>query len=163
MKIYCKRLAEVKREKRLLERKLNAKILITKRFIELECSPIEEYEAQLVFDAINLGFPAETAVLLTDENFVFKQINMKDYTRRKNLNVIRGLLIGTHGRTKNTVEQISGCQVRIHDNMIGIIGPAKSIEYALNGVISIIRGTRQTSVYKYLERINTQKKKHDQG
>ena len=160
-KIYCKRITEIKREKRFLERKLKVKISVNGRVITIECEPIEEYEAGLVFEAINLGFSAQTASLLTEGDYLFEKINIKDYTRRKNLDVIRSRLIGTHGGTKKTIEQISGCGIVIKDNIVGIIGPAESVEYALTAVTNIIRGTKQTNTYKYLERINTGKKSRE--
>ena len=119
---------------------------------------MDEYEASLVLDAINLGFPSKTAVLLKEEDIIFEKINIKDFTRRKNLSVIRSRLIGTHGKTKKTLEGISGCKIIIKDNAVGIIGPAESIEYVITGVTNLIRGTKQTNIYKYLERVNTKRK-----
>jgi len=156
--IYCKNLSELKREKKFLENKLNIKIKIKGRNIIISGEPLEEYEASVIIDAINFGFSAQTASLLIDEEFEFEKINIKDFARKKNLEVVRGRLIGTHGKTKSTIEQISSCHIKIKDNTVAIIGPADSIEYALTAIINIIKGSKQTNVYKYLERINRQKK-----
>lgn len=157
--IYFNRFAELKRERKFLERKLHVKIKIKGRRIELDGNPLDKYGACCVLEAINLGFSAQTASLIVSEDFVFERINIKDYTRRKDLKTVRGRIIGTHGKTKDTIEHISGCEVKIKENTIGVIGPAENIEYAVIGITNIIRGTKQTNVYKYLERINTGKNK----
>lgn len=157
--IYCDCINRLKKERKFLEKKLKIKISLKRESVVIEGEPLDEYEANLVIEAMNLGFSTETACLLTDEEFLFEKINIKDYTRRKNLEVIRARLIGTHGKTKETIEQISGCKIKIKGNTIGIIGPADSMEYALTGITNIIKGTKQTNVYKYLEKINTQKRK----
>jgi len=158
--IYCENLAELKREKKFLERDLNVKITIKGKRVTIEGEAMNEYEMSIILDAINLGFAAQTACLLKDEDFAFEKINIKDHTRRKNLTVVRSRLIGTHGKTKNTIEQISGCKIKIKDNVVAIIGPADYMEYALTALINIIKGTKQTNVYKYLERINKTKKNY---
>jgi len=160
--IYCENLAELKREKKFLENKLHIKIKIKGRIVVLEGDPLDEYEALMILDAINLGFSAQNASLLTDPNFVFEKINIKDYTRRKNLKIVKGRLIGTHGKTKKTIEQIAHCFVKIKGNTVAVIAPAEGIEYALTAIINIIKGSKQTNVYKYLERINTKIKKREE-
>mgnify|MGYP000524821328 CR=1 FL=1 len=156
--IRTNRIAEIRREKKFLERTFNLKIQITKGTVTIEGSPLDEYEATRVFEAIDLGFSAKTASILKDENFLFEIIRIKDFTRRKNLSVVRSRVIGTKGKTKDTIEQITGCKLKLKGNEIGIIGPADSMQYAITALTNIIRGTKQANAYKYLERINTQRK-----
>ncbi len=156
--IYTNRIAEIRREKKFLERKLNVEIQITGKKVIVEGSPLDEYEAMTVLEAINEGFSARTAILITSEDFVFEKINIKDFTRRKDMEVVRGRLIGTRGRTKRTIEQISGCEIKINDNTVSVIGPAENIQYAITAITNVIKGAKQSNVYKYLERINTEKR-----
>ena len=158
--IYCEKINELKREKEFLEKKLNTKIKITGKKVQIQGDSINEYESEMVIDAISLGFPARMASLLTNENFIFEKINIKNYARNKNLKVVKSRLIGTHGKTKKTIEQISGCNIVIKENMIGIICPAESTEYIITAIINLIIGSKQTNIYKYLEKINTLKKAH---
>ncbi|MDP4039359.1 MAG: KH domain-containing protein [Candidatus Pacearchaeota archaeon] len=157
--IQAKRIKEIKRSKRKLEKKLNIKIRFDKCDVLFEGESLDEYQASLIFEAINLGFSAETALLILENEITFETINIKDHTRRKNLLVVRGRLIGTRGKTKNTLEEISGCKIKIQDNIVGLIGHAENIKNATTAITNIIRGSKQTNAYKYLERINTKKKK----
>jgi len=156
--LYCKNLTELKRERRFLENKLKVKIKIQGRKIIVEGDALNEFEMESIIDAINLGFSARTASLIKEEDVVFEKINIKDYTRRKNLEIVRGRLIGTHGKTKKTLEHISGCEIKIKDNIVGIIGEAEAVTDTLIAITNIVRGSKQTNVYKYLERINAGKK-----
>jgi rRNA processing protein Krr1/Pno1 len=44
-----------------------------------------EYLVEKVIVAMEMGFDAEDAVLLKNENFSLEILNVKDYTHRKNL------------------------------------------------------------------------------
>src|SRR3989344_8473704 len=151
-------LKEIIRNKEMLEEKLNGKIKLKNKTLSIETNPFNEYEAQRVFDAINLGFSVEKALKVLDEETDFIKINIKDYSNTKNLAVVRSRLIGTNGKTKKTIEEITKCDIVIHENQVGIIGPAEIAESALVAVTNIIKGTKQANAYKYLEKINTQRK-----
>lgn len=151
---------EILRNKKKLEEKLHAKITLSGKTVKIETDPFNEFEAQRLFDAMNLGFSAEIALKVLDEEIAFIKINIKDFANTKNFNVVRSRLIGTHGKTKKTIEEITKCDISIHDNLVGIIGQAEVTESALTAVTNIIKGTKQANAYRYLERINTQKKEN---
>lgn len=158
--LYLERAREVDKHKELLERKLNVKLHRTGRKLTVEGTPFNEYEANFVFEAINFGFPVDTALMLKEEDITFKRIKVKDFTRRKDLTTVRSRVIGTQGRTKRTIETIANCHMCIQGNEVGLIGAANEIEYALTALTNLIRGSKQANVYKFLERVNTQKKKY---
>ncbi len=156
--IQIKNRKEFIRSKNKLENKLNAKITLKDKTLEIETDTLNEFEAQRVFDAMNLGFSADDSLMVLEEEISFVQINMKDYANTKNLEVVRSRVIGTHGKTKSTIEEITKCKIKVSDNIIGIIGSGEVIETAITALTNIIRGTKQANAYRYLERINTQKK-----
>lgn len=161
--IEIKNKKEVLRAKAKLEEKLKARLTLKDKILEIETDTFNEFESQRVFDAMNLGFSAEDALTTLDEEIAFVQINIKDYANTTNLEVVRSRVIGTHGKTKETVGQITKCKIKIQGNIIGIIGPGESIETALTAVTNIIKGTKQANAYRYLERINTQKREQRKG
>src|SRR3989344_25440 len=154
---------EINRTKERIESKLNAKINLNGRILTIDTDPLNEFEAQRLVDALNLGFSFNNAVKVLDEEMAFIKINIKDYANTKNLEVVRARLIGTHGKTKKTLQEITKCDISIHENEVGIIGPAEIAESALTAITNIIKGTKQANAYKYLERINTQKKSKTQN
>ena len=158
--IHFNNLKELKRAKSEIEEKLKIKISIKGRTITIDGTPMDEYEASLVLGAINIGFSAKKALSLIDEESIFKIIKIKDFTKKKNLKEVRARIIGTKGKTKRTIESISNCDIIIKNNEIGIIGNAESIEELITAVTSLIRGTKQSNTYRYLEKINKNKKQN---
>jgi len=152
------RLGEIKKEKTFLEKKLNVKIVIQGKQVVIEGAPLDEYEASLVLDAINFGFPARTAATLKEEDVVFHKLNIKDFTRRRNIEIVRSRIIGTQGRTKQTIENLADCKIIVRDNEIGVICAADEIDYAITGITNLIRGSKQANVYRFLERINANRR-----
>ena len=145
---------EIKRTKKELERKLKVKLILVGKQLSIQGKSFEEYEAQLVIEAIDLGFSAEKALLLKNEDFVFRKIHIKDHTRRKNLQEVRGRIIGTRGKTKKTLESLTGSHIMINDNFVSIISPSVNVEEATTAIANIIRGTKQTNAYRFLEKLN---------
>ncbi|MDO8460496.1 MAG: hypothetical protein Q7S74_05270 [Nanoarchaeota archaeon] len=156
-KIYMKRLKEVQNDKKELEEKLNVSIKIIGRNVVFEGPSIDEYEATLIFEAIEFGFSVKKALQLKNEEMMFKKIHIKEHTKR-NLTDILSRLIGTEGKTKRIIEDISGCFLVIKEGEVGIIGDGEAIEAATMAIINLIKGSKQSNIYRYLERSNSDKK-----
>jgi len=149
---------KIRQNKEALEKKLNVKITIKGKLAEIEGEPVEEYETITIIEALEFGFPLKDALKLTDENITFRKLPIKQFTRRKNLEEVRGRVIGTEGKTIRTVEEVSGCAVALHNNFVGLIGPAENIEEATTALTNLIRGSKQANVYRFLERMNVAKR-----
>lgn len=157
-KIYSKIAEKIALNKEKIEEKLNVKITIKGKQIEIEGSPVEEYETRTIIETVEFGFRLKDALRLADESIIFRKIPIKNFTNRKNMEEVRGRIIGSEGKTKHTLEEISGCAVAIHNNYVGIIGPAEDIEEATTAVINLIKGSKQANVYRFLERMNVAKR-----
>lgn len=155
IKIYSEKLPRILKNKKRLEENLNVKISSKGREVFAEGIPENEYIAEKVIDALNMGFPFREAILLKDEDFVLEIISIKDYTKRKDLERIRARIIGKQGKTKKTLSQLTKCFFQVKDNEVGIIGSPEYVENAHEAVISIIKGSKQSNVYKYLEKHQT--------
>lgn len=153
----------LKKEKDNLEKKLNVKISIQGRRIVLEGSPFDEYEASIVLNAINFGFSIKNALSLKEEDTLFRKLNIKDYTRRKDLRDVRARIIGKKGKTKNTIESITGCKTVLKENTLGIIGSAEEIEEATTALKNLIKGSKQANIYSFLEKMNRRAPASDLG
>ena len=140
IKILSEQIGRIIKSKKRLEEALNLKITNRGKEVSIVGSPEDEYIGQKVIDAINFGFLSSTALLIKTEENVFEILNIKKYTRRKDMKTVRGRLIGTGGRTLKTLTDLSNSHVELKDNQLGIIAPANNIEAIQNGIILIIQG-----------------------
>ena len=156
--IFPENFRKIKQSIEVIAKKVGVQIKAKGRQIEIEGAPIEEFEARTIIEALDFGFAIKDALRLSDESISFRRLPIKQFTRRKDLEEVRGRIIGTGGKTKRTIEEISGCAVVIHDNFVGIIGPAEHIEEATTAVANLIKGSKQANVYRFLERMNIAKR-----
>ncbi len=151
-KLILERTGKINENKSLLEKKLHVKIMIIGRNISISGEELNEFLASTVIEAIKLGFPVEIALMLTEPDFVFEKIEIKNLTKRRNLEEVRARVIGKDGRTKALVEELSECYISVHGNEIGVIGPADTIKNCLQAITKLVQGTKQANVYAYLEK-----------
>lgn len=143
---------KILQNKKKLETELKVKITNKEKNLFIDGNPEEEYTALQVIEAINLGFSVDRALLLKNENTILQTLNIKDITKKHNLENIRARIIGKHGRTLKTLNKLTNCAISLKDNQVGIIGNAEEIEYAIQALTSIIQGSKQGHVYGRLER-----------
>ncbi len=148
--------------KKQLEEALKVKITIKRRKLELSGKEIDEYSACKIFEAINYSFSINSALLLCNEDYILEKINIKDLSR-KNPKEIRARIIGTHGKTLRSLCKLSDCDFVLKDNTVYIIGNSVNIKTALNALKSLIHGSRQANVYKYLEKARKRRFAKDLG
>ena len=151
-KILVDKLQRIVKAKKQLEKKLEVKISNRGKEVYIEGSPENEYIAEKVVDAINFGFPISTAMLIAEEDLEFEILNIKDYTTRKDLERIKGRLIGKGGRTLKTLSDLTECFFEIKENFIAIIGEPEFMKNAQEAAIELIKGSKQGNVYGRLER-----------
>lgn len=149
---------KIRQNRTKLEKLLNVKISFSGRNISLEGSTIDEYITSNIIEALSLGFTTEQALLLREEEFILEKINIRDLTKRHDLRVIKARIIGTRGKTKNILEDLSDCFICLHENSVGIIGRAEEIKKAIRALTSLIHGSKQAKVYSYLERERSREK-----
>lgn len=157
--------SEIRRAKTLLEDKLKVKINITGRKVSISGDSLDEYEAGRILEAMQFGFSADKALILKDPEMIFERINIKDYTRKKDLSPVKARIIGKHGQTIRVLEQISGSQIILNEteNDVGVIGNAISINETTTAIENLIKGTKQSNVYRFLEKTNKSKRKSQTG
>ena len=138
--------------RRKLEHELNVKISNQGKEFSVDGSAEDEYIAEKVLEAINMGFPLANALLIKNEDFVFEMIKIKHHTKRKDISTIKARIIGKKGMTLRILSNLTGCFFEIKDYEIGIIGHVEHIKSAQDAITSLIRGSKQSNVYTKLER-----------
>jgi len=156
--LFIKSARKIIQNKEELEIKLKVKIEVKGTNLSISGSEIDEYFAERVLRALDFPFLLDDALILVNEDYLFEVLNIKDHTYRKDLNVIKGRLIGTKGKTLRVLKELSNCEIAVKDNRVAIIGKAESIKEAEQAVISMIQGSKQGNVYSYLEKLNKRKK-----
>ena len=154
--IISEKIARIIKNKKRLEKELNIKISNNGKEVSIEGEPVDEYVAEKVLEALNLGFPLEIALLIKEEDYTFEVLNIRDFTKKKDFSRIRARIIGKEGKTLRTLNNLTNCNFEVLDKEIGIVGDAENIEAARQSVISLIQGAKQSNVYAYLEKHHPQ-------
>jgi len=150
--ILSDKLPRIIKAKKELEEQLKIKITNRGKEVTISGKPEDEYIAEKVIDAINFGFLISTALLIKKEDYLFETLLIKNYTKRHDLKRIKARIIGTKGGTLKTLHELTKCFFELKDYEIGIIGDPEYIKNAQDATISLIKGSKQSNVYNYLEK-----------
>jgi ribosomal RNA assembly protein len=115
---------------------------------------LDEYLAEKILRAVDFGFDVEDALLLKDEDYVLEFLNIKEHTRRKKLTDVRARVIGTQGKAKRTIEELTGAVIVIHENSVGVIVDCEHLDATVQALTSLIQGSKHGNVFAYLEKQN---------
>ena len=119
-------------------------------------------KAKDVVTAIGRGFPPETSFrLIRNEDDVFDLVDLRLIFGRSESDIkrIKGRIIGTEGKTRRLIEELSEADVVVYGHTVAIIGSFEQADIARNAVQMIIEGCQHHSVYKYLQRKRSELKK----
>lgn len=142
----------------------NARFIEEKGDIELSVSneegvmiksedPIAEWKAINVVKAVGRGFNPMIAINLFNDEYVFHIINLKDiFDKEKHRIRVRARLIGTKGKTRATIEEVSGAFVCIYGNTISFIGKPEEVAMAVEAANMLINGVSHGAVYMFLQK-----------
>ncbi len=151
--IFIKEIGRVKKVRKELEKALNIKINITHNGIEiLDEGGATEYIAIKILEAVGMGFSVKSALKLQNEDYLFEIMSIKKHSRPSRLATIKGRLIGKKGKALETLSELTGCDLKIQDYEVGMIGKSTDITFAINALVSLIHGSPHSNVYSYLEK-----------
>jgi ribosomal RNA assembly protein len=152
IKLICDKLTRIIQNKARLERDLDVKITNQGREVSIDGEPENEFVAEKVILALNVGFPYSISLTLSEEGTILEIMNIKDYTKRKDFERIKSRIIGTKGKTLRTLSSLTRCYFEVKDKEIGIIGDPEYIKNAHEAILFLIKGSKQGNVYAYLEK-----------
>src|SRR3989475_9957009 len=85
--------------------------------------PVLALKAKDVVQAMARGFSEDRAFRLLDEDAYFEVLDIKDFAHSKNrVAQIRARLIGTRGKTRRLIEELTGVEVSVWGHTIALIG-----------------------------------------
>jgi len=145
--------------KAFIESRLNLKLIID---AEGEVSVVEEnpndpvagMKALDIVKAIGRGFSPQNAYRLLDDMEYLELIDMKDYVggKAEHLVRLRARVIGSNGKTRRLIEELTGATMSVYGSTVGIIGQPEQVDVARRAVDMILRGSEHATVYRFLER-----------
>ena len=109
--------------------------------------------ARDVVTAIARGFSPDRAMQLANEDMYLSIVDIRDFAgkERKHVARIRARLIGTNGKTRRIIEDLSESELSIYGNTVAIIGDLMSMDASRRAVEMILEGSEHSAVYRFLE------------
>ena len=116
--------------------------------------PLKANITASVIQAIGRGFSPLNASMLYEENYQLIVISLRDFAKpgSHRIEQIRARLIGTGGKTRKVVEELTSTHISVYGDTVSIIGDYVAIEYAKEAINMLINGSKQRTVYTYLEK-----------
>lgn len=112
--------------------------------------------AMKVFDiikAIGRGFSPERALRLFDEDVFIRGFDIRDYVgkNQKHVRRLRARLIGSKGKTRSLLEELTNTEISIYGNTVYVIGALEELGIAEAAVDMLLSGSEHATVYRFLE------------
>ncbi|TFG08849.1 RNA-processing protein [Candidatus Heimdallarchaeota archaeon] len=119
---------------------------------ELE-DPISLWKSRDMVKAIGRGFSPQKTFQICTPGYGFDLLQLRDFvgTSPNAQREVRARIIGKKGRTRNIIEQTASCYISVFGNTVAIIAEQRSMQIIREGLIKLINGSKQSTVYKYLE------------
>ena len=145
--------------KELIEKRTGVKLLIDSEEgdVEIDHSHASDPSMAIVVSnivtAIGRGFSPSKAIKLLENDCYFEVLDIRDYVGKKVEHVerMRARVIGTHGKTREIFEELTGADISIYGNTVAIIGTSVALDIARRGMDMLLSGSEHAAVYGFLE------------
>jgi len=115
--------------------------------------PVLAIKARDVVHAMARGFSEDRAFRLLDDDAYLEVFDIKEFAHSKNrVAQIRARLIGTRGKTRRLIEELTGAEVSVWGHTVALIGGVFEMAIAREAVMMLLRGSEHKTVYRFLER-----------
>jgi ribosomal RNA assembly protein len=106
-----------------------------------------------VVTAIGRGFAPQKALLLLQDEYYLEVFDIRDYVGKRREKVIRmrSRIIGTGGKTREIIEELTGAFMSVSGNTVSLIGDILQLDVAKRAVDMILSGSEHAAVYHFLE------------
>jgi ribosomal RNA assembly protein len=135
---------------------------ITIKLSKEQDDPSMLLRAKDLVTSIGRGFAPDIAFrLIRNEDDVFDLIDLRVIFGRSEADIrrIKSRIIGSEGKTRRLIEELTEANLTIYGHTVGIIGSYEEADAARNAVQMIIEGCEHKTVYRYLQRKRTEMKK----
>jgi ribosomal RNA assembly protein len=122
---------------------------------------MQPFKAMEIISAISKGFSPQRAYrLLSNEDLVFQVIDLKDYASKSSsaMDRVKGRIIGKNGKSRKTIEELSGAYMSISGHTVALIGEFEEVRLANDAVTMILKGSTHRRVYTMLQQTRRKNK-----
>ncbi|AGT35068.1 hypothetical protein N186_03520 [Thermofilum adornatum] len=118
------------------------------------------YVAEKALKALSIGFSIDDVLLLKDDVYDLEIIDLGEVAKnREDLLRIKARVIGTGGRFKKALEDMTGAKIAVGEKQIGIIGDFEQNKLIKDALTRLIAGQSHQAVMKFLERYSFELKR----
>jgi len=151
-----------------IERAFKVKLTVNSELGTIEVTPSDDNDdpstilrAKDVVTAVGRGFSPERAMTLTDDDMVLDVIDLREIfgKNESDINRIKGRVIGSEGKMRRLLEEMTDAKVSVYGSTISMIGEFEAVSAARQAIEMLIKGKQHSSVYKFLRRIRSETKK----
>ncbi|PTD94597.1 RNA-processing protein [archaeon SCG-AAA382B04] len=114
--------------------------------------PVLGWKVKMVIKAIGRGFTPQKALKLLERRETFELIKITEYANTKDsIHRLKGRVIGSNGKSRKLLEEISKTDISIYGKTIGIIGKPERVSPTIEAIKKILNGSPHGNAYKYLK------------
>ncbi len=146
--------------KKIVEKKGKVRIEVDSESGEVEIKgrdPVKVLKSQHVVKAIGRGFSPEKAFKLFEDDFMLDIIELDLSGSKKELENIRGRIIGTQGKARQKIEEETHSFISVYGKTVSIIAKMDDIQNTRKGLEMLLRGASHSRVYSILKRMDSKK------
>ncbi len=116
--------------------------------------PLMPLKVMDIVKAVGRGFAPQKALRLLDDDEYLEVIELGDFVGKKSVQLdrVRARLIGSQGKTRRIIEDLTGAYMSVYGSTVSIIGNSVQLPIAKKAVEMLLRGSEHSTVYRYLER-----------
>lgn len=112
---------------------------------------IKLYTAKEIIRAIGRGFNPDIAQQLLKQDYGLEIIPI-DAKNKQDMERLKGRVIGQEGKSRKTIEQLTGAYICVYGKTISIIGKFEGLDLARRAIQMLLTGSPHSNVFKMLEK-----------
>lgn len=116
-------------------------------------NPLNIFKIENIIRAIGRGFSPENAMILMGNEMDLFIFDIHDYVGKRPSHVkrLKSRVIGSDGKTKRVLEELTESKISVYGHTIAIIGNILVIDITKKAIDKILSGSKHATVYRYVE------------
>lgn len=116
--------------------------------------PVKALKLPDVIKAVGRGMAPKKAIQLLQDDWFFEMVDLRDHVgkRSNQQRRIRGRIIGSDGKIRKLIEQLTSTEISIYKSTVVLVGEGQGLSNARQAIEMLASGSEHGSVIKYLEK-----------